>query len=283
MTMTTAPRKLDAEGARLGAGLGMGQYLTGLAHAGQRLRSRVRWGTAGLILLGVPAVNFFAIVGLGLIQPAPGGMHPTPPNVALERKVLLLCASVLVLLMVAFLMTVLPPRHHWIKLFLYQGGIIQLSSRTPRQQVMRDADLATMTLQVVQAHRGGEVVACCALGDHAGNLLTVTTGCEMVARHAERVLADRLAGPLIARIDAGLPVTFGPLTVGRAGISCGWTVPWQEVQWVSMHLHGHRVHVETRMQESSRELALSGEPNAFLARYVIEYAAREAGVAVSVQ
>jgi hypothetical protein len=283
MTMTMAARKLDAEGARLGAGLCIGQYLTGLAHAGERLRSRVVWGITGLFLLGLPAGAFLPVMVLGLSQPVPEGAPRTPPNVALRDQVLLLCAGVLVLLMVALLMTVLPPRHHWVKLFLYQGGIIQLSSRKPRPQVMRDADLATVTLQVVQGHRGDEFVGCCALGDHAGNLLTVTTGCELVARHAERVLADRLVDPLIDRIDAGLPVTFGPLTVDRAGITCGWTVAWREVRRVSMQLYGHRLNVETRMQESSRELALSGEPNAFLARYVIEYAAREAGVAVSVQ
>jgi hypothetical protein len=279
MNMTTATRKLDAEGARVGAGLGLGQYLTGLA--GQRTLDRVGWGIAALCLLAPPT----GIVFLGLILPTPpqGAVGP-PPDV----HGLLLGAAILVpLVAAAFLMVTLPPRSEWVRLFVYQGGIIQLSSRTPGRQVMRDADLATMTLQVVQGY-DDDYVACCALGDHGGNKVTVTSrlvgssGCELLAGHAERVLADRMADPLIDRIDAGLPVTFGRLTVDRAGISCGWTVPWRDVQLVSMRLHGHRVQVVTR-REGSKQAALSAEPNAFLARYVIEYAARESGVDVSAE
>jgi hypothetical protein len=265
--MTTAAREQaapDAEGASLGARLGMGDYLSG--HAGSSLRARVVIGKVLLFMLA-PGLAVAVLVGI-----APG------------------TAILAVIMVTALLMATIPPRATWGRLFVYRDGIIAVSSRDEaRPAVMRDADLATLQLNIVEGYDGTHMESC-VLGDRAGNVLTIRSRlhgpsvCELAASHAERVLAERLAGPLTDRIDAGLPVTFGDVTVDRAGISVlTWAASWQEVQKVSTRLHGHRLSVSTGVRGRGKDARLMGAPNDFLARYVIEHAAGGAGVSVSAE
>ena len=71
----------------------------------------------------------------------------------------------------------------------------------------------------------------CVLRDSAGRTITVASAyrlaCEDITPAAAQTLASRLAPTLIARYDAGEPVTFGHLIVDRAGLSCpGLAKPW---------------------------------------------------------
>jgi hypothetical protein len=107
---------------------------------------------------------------------------------------------------------------------------------------------------------------------------------EAVSAAAERVLAERHVGPLIQLLDSGQPVTIGALTVDRMGISSQagaenggrWYVSWQQARSVSTRLEGQRVTVET--ERSPRRAVLDGEPNSFLARYLVEHVAMRADV-----
>jgi hypothetical protein len=104
-------------------------------------------------------------------------------------------------------------------------------------------------------------------------------GCPS-AGHAARVLAGRLVDPLIDQLDAGQSVTFGPLIVSRSGISSyATTVAWQDVDQVSFRLYGQRVQIATARGHSAHDQARQ-RAECLPRPYVIEYAAREAGVGV---
>jgi hypothetical protein len=98
---------------------------------------------------------------------------------------------------------------------------------------------------------------------------------------AEREIASRRLGPLTHLLDTGQPVVIGSLTVDQLGVSARgrWHVSWQQARQVNIRLHGQRVLVKVGRLGTKRA-ALDGLPNSFLARYVIEHAARQAGVPV---
>jgi len=181
----------------------------------------------------------------------------------------------------AFLLAMVPPRAKRYRLFEYRDGFIQVSNREPRLVVMRDADLASLSLKFVSGY-DGTYLENCELSDDAGTLLRARCASEQVASHAEQVFAGRLLGPLLDQIDAGLPVSLGRVTVDRAGIGFGkWTYSWQGMQAVHIREHGHGLSVRNSAC-TYNEARLAGRPNDFLARYVVEHAAQAAGVSVSV-
>jgi hypothetical protein len=68
-----------------------------------------------------------------------------------------------------------------------------------------------------------DTISRCVLRDDAGTTITIT-GCHPLRDQARRVLVGPLLGPLTSRLDAGLPVTVGQLTVDQQGIrEPGWT------------------------------------------------------------
>jgi hypothetical protein len=192
----------------------------------------------------------------------------------------------------AVLSVAIPRRVRRTRVFLFENGIIQESNPgpKPRRVVLPWADLDTMRLKVkLGQSEDQDHVDACVLGGRSGTSLTVgheagTRVREAVSAAAERVLAGRHVGPLIQMLDSGQPVAIGSLTVDRLGISSQaraqnggrWHVPWPQARSVSTRLEGQRVAVET--EQSPRRAVLDGEPNSFLARYVIEHAAERAGV-----
>jgi hypothetical protein len=198
----------------------------------------------------------------------------------------------LVALAVAVLAVAIPRRVRRTRVFLFENGMVQESNPGPRPRrvVLPWADLETMRLEVKLGKSEDEDhVAACVLGGHTGASLTVgveagTRVREAVSAAAERVLAERHVGPLIQLLDSGQHVTIGSLTVDRLGISSQaraenggrWHVSWQQARGVSTRLEGQRVVVET--EQSPRRAVLDGEPNSFLARYVVEHAAKQADV-----
>jgi hypothetical protein len=198
----------------------------------------------------------------------------------------------LVALAAAVLAVAIPRRVRRTRVFLFENGIVQESNPGPRPLlvVLPWADLDTIRLKVKLGKSEDEDhVDACVLDGRTGTSLTVgreagTRVREAVSAAAERVLAGRHVGPLIESLDSGQPVTIGPLTVDRLGISSQaraenggpWHVSWQQARSVSTRLDGQRVAVET--EQSPRRAVLDGEPNSFLARYVIEHAAVRADV-----
>jgi hypothetical protein len=191
----------------------------------------------------------------------------------------------------AILLIVLPPRSWTDRLFLCQAGVALLDARDPEPSVLRWAYLDTMSITTASGY-DDDYVSECVLRDQAGNTLTVPHrlhGLAEVAAEAERVLAPRLVPDLIARFSSGEPVTIGPLTADRQGLSCGapesrwaWQVPWAQIRAIDFGLEGQRVTVAFGKHASdSHSLGMDGEPNAFLVRYFIAHAAASAGIPVT--
>jgi hypothetical protein len=267
----------DAEGRRIGARLGLGEFLGADDGSKSVLQGRI---AAGILLVIMP---WYAIVFVGLRFLVSPGWNP-----AAGRLGGIVILSIGVGIGTPLLFMLLKQRE-WIWLYTYEDGLAQVTGRRPASAV-RWAELATMTLGVVQGY-DGELITSCTLRDRAGSTVTVTGPypglvLERVTARAEQVLSDRLVGPLTSRLDAGLPATVGCLTVDRSGITCrggrarnDWMVPWVQVQGVETRLHGHRVTVQTSRWRS-KQAALGG-PNDFLAGYALEHAARRAGVPFS--
>jgi hypothetical protein len=248
----------DAEGRRIGAELGLGECLG--TWDGSKLTGRVVFGLV-LITLAVVAL-------IGALTPlggpgAKGGL-----------------GGILVFLAVGVPLVAFPRRTRVLLVHRYEAGLAKVTGRERSVWVMRWDDLASMSLSVVAGY-DEDYVDRCELRDHAGGVIAVDkkAGAGLVARKAEQALAGHLAGPLTARLDAGLPVTVGCLTVGPSGIRCRghWNVSWKQVSGIETRLHGHRVTVSTGGR-IDKHAALAGQPNEFLARYVLQHAARQAGV-----
>jgi hypothetical protein len=267
----------DAEGRRIGAAFGLGDYL----RADDGSKSRVPSRIAAIILMVILPWYAMAFEGMKLIASAPGSFSPGG-RLGSGVAVLVISAGIGVPLVV-----MLVRKRAWLWLYAYDEGVALMDGRG-RPSVVRWSDLASMRLGVVRGYDGDEVTSC-ELRDRTGTTVRVAQFfnalvIERVAAQAELFLGDRLVGALTSRLDAGLPVTVGCLTVDQSGISCrgrnNWSVSWPEVQGVETQLHGHRVTVQTSRWRSKRA-ALDGQPNDFLARYALEHAARRAGVPFS--
>ena len=264
-----------AEGQRIGAEYSLGGRIE--AWNGSKLKGRV---IAGWIII---VLAFFAVIGVFQQK-----SHQLAGSAPQDTAGLL--AEIAIVLAVAVPMAVIPPRTKRLWLHHYQEGLAQVTGRR-RVSVIRWADLASMSLSVKQGY-DDEFIGGCVLRDHAGNEVTVDDRIglnvsKQIAGRAEQVLVGRLVGPLTDQLDAGVPVTAGCLTVDQRGIGCRggqpggrWQLTWPQVSGIESQLSGHRVTVSTGHWGSKRA-ALAGQPNDFLAAYVLEHAARRAGVPFS--
>lgn len=271
LVRTRQKAQLEADARRLSAQYGLGECTE--AWRVPRLSVRKALGWIALICLAVAGVARLA---------SAHGQHLGARGVM----------EYLVASAVAVLAVVIPRRVRRTRVFLFENGIVQESNPgpRPRQVVLPWADLDTMRLTVkLGKSEDQDYVHACVLGGRTGTSLTVggeagTRVREAVSAAAERVLAGRHVGPLLQLLDSGQPVAIGCLAVDRLGVSSGaraqnggrWHVSWPQVRGVSTRLEGQRVAVET--EQGPRRAVLDGEPNSFLARYVIEHAAERAGV-----
>jgi hypothetical protein len=263
---------MDAEAARLGSQYGLGQCAA--SWDASRFLGRVVFGWFLLVMA--------TLAGLGLLQAVRA--HASVP--AAFTEILFVTAT-------AVLMVSIPPRKRKIWLYLFDGGVARVSNGRPRLITFAWADLDTLSINVVSGY-DGDYVAGCLLRDRTGRRLELGReqsfgfyAREAITAAAEREIAGRHLVAMTEMLDTGQPVTIGSLTVDHLGIrsrgtaSQGgrWQVPWQQARQVSIRLHGQRVMV-TAGRRAARRAALDGQPNSFLARYVIEHAARRAGVPV---
>ena len=265
---------VDAEGRRIGAELGLGDC-EGTWKWSQAKR-RVVFGWIAIIFGGGGTIG--------------GILSINQPGASLQ-EVLQGFTPVIGLLGLGVVLVAIPERVRRVWLFQYEGGVAQVTDRR-RVSVVRWADLASMSMTILRGY-DEEYVGSWALRDHAGNVVGMDKHIDQDAynkifNRAEQVLTGRLLGSLTDRLDAGLPVTVGCLTMDRSGIECQpshagagrWHVSWQEVSGISTEWRGHRVNVQTGYRGSKRA-ALFGQPNGFLAGYVLEHAARQASVPFS--
>ena len=261
-----------AEGRRIGAEYGLGDRIE--AWDGSKVKGRV---IAGWIIIVLAS---FAVIGV--LQQRSHQLAGSAPQ---DTGGLL--GEIVIVAAVAVAMAAIPPRRKRLWLHHYEEGLAQVTGRR-RVSVIRWSGLASMSLSVKQGY-DDEFIGGCVLRDHAGNEVTVDgriglNVSKRIAGRAEQVLVGRLVGPLTDQFDAGVPVTVGCLTVDQRGIECRggqpggrWHLSWPQVSGIGSQLSGHRVTVSTGHWGGKRA-ALAGQPNDFLAAYVLEHAARRAGV-----
>jgi hypothetical protein len=259
-----------AQGRRIGAELGLGEYLG--SWNGSKLKARVMMGWILIVLVVLASIKVLASL-----------LH----SAVIKQDDMSDVGGMAILLAIGVPMVAIPPLTKRAWLHRYEAGLAEVTGRR-RVAVLRWANLASLSLRVVKGY-DDEYIRGCELRDHSGTVVTVDDERygpavrELVTGLAEQVLTGRLVGPLTARLDQGLPVTVGSLTVDRSGISCqggqaggSWNVPWQQARGIATELRGHRVSVDT--DRRGRHAALAGQPNDFLASYVLEHAAARAGV-----
>jgi hypothetical protein len=264
---------LDAEGKRIGWECGMDGYLAGWA--GNNRKTQFWIGASFFLVLCPLVVQAASNLLKGLDMGSYTGF----------------ASFTVVVLLLVFLMVTLRPRARRGRLFMYEDGIVEARHRKPRLAVLRYADLAAMSVKVVRGY-DGDYLESCVLRDHAGSELAVHSwlyggrACEEVHSGAGHAIASRIVGPLTRRLDDGLSVTIGSVTVDGAGITVlgrkAWTVPWEQARGVYIRLWGQRLTINTA-REGSRSAELDSQPNSFLVRHVIAHAARRAGVDVSAE
>lgn len=166
-----------------------------------------------------------------------------------------------------------------------------LDARSPEPLVLRWAHLDTMRITIASGY-DNDYVSACELRDQAGNVVTVShrlgDAIKGVAAEAERVLAPRLVPGLIARFNAGQPITVGRITADWQGLSSAgdsrrtWQVPWREARLIEFELQGQRATVKTgKHVRGERSFSVEGEPNSFVIGYLIAHAATLARVTVT--
>ena len=262
-------RAATARGRAIGMEHGLGEHLR--AWDGTHLKSRAGCGSV-LIVIATGGGIIPAVVAV--LRPGMSGQEPWYLGWT-----------------IGFLLIGLPmlasPRHNVQWLHQYEAGLAEVTSGGP-VTVLRWADLASLTSSICHGSEDQfNYPDSYTLRDIAGHVITVGTSpgqySRRFARHeldplldqAERVLADRLAVPLISRLDEGLPVIVGPITVDPAGIRYDDRyASWWQVRSVSTQFRGTQVTVQG---QDRWWFDLEGA-NDFIAKYVLAHAARLAGV-----
>jgi hypothetical protein len=262
--------ELEAEGDRVAADFGLGRR----RDAWSRRKRPASWGGGLILLLVVVIASAFVL--------------PTP----LPGLVFGILAAVFALLALIAVSAIAAGWESWQeRLFEYDSGIALFADRAAEPTVLRWADLASLSLRVVTSYESHSLSSC-VLRDSAGRTVTVEgafgLAVDKIAARAELVLRQALAPTLIARYDAGEPVTFGHVIVDRTGISCPgdgsakpWDAPWRDTRSIEILMYAHRLTITPRSGRA-RPVSLGGAPNDFLAGPVIEHAAQRAGVELSV-
>jgi hypothetical protein len=260
--------RLEAEGDRVGEDFGLGE------RTGQwsRRKRSAGWGCGIVLLITVVATSVVPFLPI----PGPG-------------KLVVVAAYVAAIVLAVLLMTL--ARSWRERVYQFDQGVAQFTGSEAEPEVLRWADLASLSLRVVTSYESHSLMTC-VLRDSAGRTITVEsqygTACDDIAATAARWLTARLAPTLIGRYDAGEHVTFGHVIVDRTGISCPgdgssrpWSAPWRDTRSIEMLMHAHRVTIKPHSGRA-RQFSLDGAPNDFLAQEVIAHAARLAGVDVTV-
>lgn len=256
-----------AAARRTGAEFGLGAC-TG-AWSGRRYSPRIVCGA--LVLTALACGLWIAPLALsGTARAVTGG----------------LCAAILGF---GILLIALPPRSWTDRLFAFQGGVVLLDVRDPEPQALRWPQLEAVAIALGSSYddyylssvtlrwRGGERIS---LGRHLRGAFS-----EVVAT-AERVLAPALVPAAIAALDAGLPVTIGPVTASVPGltIGAGPLLAWGRLREVAFDSSLEGQHVTVRADGEPKggwSLQLEGLDNAFVLRYLIAHVAAVAGFRVS--
>jgi hypothetical protein len=192
------------------------------------------------------------------------------------------------------------------RLFQFDQGIAQFVDKAAEPVVLRWTDLASLTLRVISTtyEKENPTLRSCVLRDSAGRAITVDhkygVACEQITAVAAQMLGPRLAPALIARFEAGEPITFGSVIIDQFeisfpgdGIVGPWSARWQDMSDLDVLVYGHRIIARAKPGKNlgaPNEFmphpgpgsygALGGGPNDFLAQDVITHAARRAGVEV---
>ena len=262
--MATQQAALEAAGDHVGAKLRLG----GCIGAWTKTDYRFRVGCGSLILfLGIP---------LGWIP------------IVVAHHHLIAAEWVGGLLLVATLMAVIPPRMRESRLYRFEHGLARVDPKKAVSAVLRWDDLTSISMKVVQGDEEDRIVSC-EFRDRGGQTVSLAGfygAADEIAHAAERILTPRLLPALVARYDAGESVYVGLLTVERWGLSAPgtsgmrWRISWPEIRYIDISKDGHRLAVMDATGPV-RTIMPGGEPNDFLARHLIEHAARRSGVDVT--
>jgi hypothetical protein len=262
--MATRQAALESAGERVGAQLGLGECTGAWTHG----KYRFRVGCGSLILfLGIP----FCWI-----------------PIVFDRHHLTAAEVVGGVLLVGAVMSFIPPRMWEHRLFRFEHGLALLDPQRKTTTVVRWDDLASLRMRISDGDE--DHVTFCELGDRAGQAISLSsfgTAVSEIAGNAEKLLIDRLLPALIARYESGAPVYFGLFTVEQRGLSAPggpsglrWRISWPEVSYIDIGPLGHRLTVKDAAG-SVHVVRPEGEPNDFLARHLIEHAARRARVDVT--
>jgi len=263
--MTTHQAALEAAGDRLGTDFRLGE------RTGQWSTTRYR------TRVGCASAFAFVAVLFGWI-----------PVAVIGGRDRLTAAEIFgAALFVAIVLASIPPRRWENRLFRFEHGLAVVDPQQAAPAVLRWEDLTSIKTRVA----GGDEdrVVFCELGDRAGQALPLGsfgTAATEIKPFAERLLAQRLLPPLVARYDAGEPVFFGLFTVEQWGLSAPggasgmrWRVSWPEIGHIEVTKLGNQLVVQDT-KGPLQTVSLQAEPNAFLARHLVAHAARRAGIDV---
>jgi hypothetical protein len=237
------------------------QYTLGTCTRTLRAPRSSLWFGIGGTLLGI---LIFGAVGI-LVSP-----YVAPIAAAVFAVVLLVARR-----------RVWPPKVNLV--FWYTDGLAQLIPGEPRPRVVHWADAAAVTAMVETSGESDlTTVTSCTVTNQAGVAVTVGAGFRPatprdVLREAARVLAPRLAAPLISAYDAGQPVVFGTTRIDRSGISSGrkaMFTSWQDMRKIDGRIGNivPEIVIHTATTRS-RTVTLSSEPNCVFLFDVARHAA----------
>jgi hypothetical protein len=173
---------------------------------------------------------------------------------------------------------------------LYSGGVAQLRREEPEPNVLRWADIETVTIELTTDEGTPETgLASCTLRRADGTGITEKKNPQTIAAAAHRALGPRLAPPLIETYDRGEPVTAGDARIDQEGFTMGpgKRLAWSGIKSVTMrHATQDSVDVATRIdirvvrRNRPHYFDPSGIPNAIFSAHVLARAAMRNGVQV---
>jgi hypothetical protein len=123
------------------------------------------------------------------------------------------------------------------RLFLYSGGLAELTDDQPEPRVVRWADVEAVTITYLEREEYPDMLHGCTLHARGGDTLALgkyrPRALRSLASEADRVLAPRLVPPLIAAYESGEPVTMGDARIDRSGVTVGLQTG-SRIAWTDM-------------------------------------------------
>ena len=239
-------------------------------------------------LLGVAAALGLLIIG---VDNRAGGGQPA----------ILGCLAVVLLACVVMIAVGLRRRvvRGW--LARYQAGYAQLLATDPGPRVVRWAsvDEVTITFRTTTVYTGQAATTSTHLHDFSARPFIGRLAPEVghrwgtwrLMKDAVRVVGPRMIPAVIEAYDAGRPAAFGPVRVGKDGVTlsaAGTPIPWPDIRSIRMRTvdlaRGGRVvravYLHCRARPAHRVIEVSGLPNGIFLPRVIAHAAAQHGVPV---